>query len=81
MFIVGALRARSFVFRPGELPNSLTVKNVIGDLYRNEGKFLNHEKHAQSDLCAKALHLHYTAPSYVGGPRKVRQREPPGDYD
>lgn len=59
MFMIGALKKEKFVFRPREFKNLLTVKDVIGDLYKAEGTIPNHERHNNNALCAKALHLDY----------------------
>lgn len=59
MFMIGALKTENFVFRPGEFRHSVTVKDVIGDLFKKEGSLPNHEKHDDAALCAKALHLHH----------------------
>jgi site-specific DNA-cytosine methylase/DNA modification methylase len=59
MFMIGALKEEDFIFVPGEKKNLSTVQSTIEYLYKNEGEYPNHERHAQNLPCAKALHLRY----------------------
>jgi len=59
LFIIGALTKEKFVFRPNEKENNLTMKDVIGDLYKKKyGKLPNHYKHVLKEKCSKAFGLH-----------------------
>jgi DNA (cytosine-5)-methyltransferase 1 len=54
MFMVGALKTEKFAFVPGEFAHSITIKDVIGDIYGKDGKGIpNHEKHVLDDPCGK----------------------------
>ena len=59
MFMLGALRAERWAFRPGEQEHTLTVEDVIGDLAKPSvrGNMPNHDPHDLKSVCAKALNL------------------------
>lgn len=57
-FMLGALKKERFAFVPGEAKHTLTVADIIGDLYRAKG-IPNHDVHTLVDACAKGLHLRH----------------------
>lgn len=60
MFMLGSLKSERWAFQPGEFEHDKTIKDIIGDLLKKEGKFPNHWKHTLSDGCGKiADFFHY----------------------
>jgi DNA (cytosine-5)-methyltransferase 1 len=54
MFMIGSLKTEKWAFIPGEFDNKLQVKDIIGDLYKKDGKGIpNHEKHVLDAPCGK----------------------------
>lgn len=61
MFMIGALKTEKWAFVPGEFEHETTIQDVIGDLYRQDGKGIpNHEQHTLDEACGKiADYYHY----------------------
>lgn len=66
-FMIGALKSEGWCFVPGELPNTLTVRQVIGDILRKWDTLPNHHRHTSKAICGKAKNMYEYGVQYTWG--------------
>ena len=80
-FVLGALKSERWVFKPGEVPNPLTVRELLEDLPapRAGSNVPNHDPCFLEDDCFRALNLgHYRKKNTWGEVREYFRDKPGG---